>query len=223
MATVRQAVPLPMESVMDLSRRKVVGLAGAAMAAPGLAFADDAPAGPAYADVTGALANLQFEMTLASSGESVTAARFMGHPVILYFGFTRCTDTCPLTMENAAKLVRRMGAKGKDLRVLFVTIDPVYDTLARLKAYMANFGAAPVFDGLRGTPVQLAAMAKLYGVQYSAVTSADAPDPVAGITHSEAVYGFGPDGVAHYILGTLAEDKADINLVAGLMTPLVKT
>jgi hypothetical protein len=60
-------------------------------------------------------------------------------------------------------------------------------------------------------------------VQYSAVTSADAPDPVATISHSDAVYGFGPNGAAHYILGTLAEDKADINLVAGLMAPLVKT
>lgn len=223
MAVVRHAAPLPMESVMRVTRRKVFGLAGAALAAPGLAFADDAASGPAYADVTGALPDLQFEMTLASTDETVSAARFKGHPVILYFGFTRCTDTCPLTMQNAARLVRHMGAKGTDLRVLFVTIDPVYDTLARLKDYMANFGAAPVFDGLRGTSAQLAAMAKLYGVQYSAVTSADAPDPVAGVTHSEAVYGFGPDGAAHYILGTLAETKADVNLVAGLMAPLAKS
>ncbi|MDE8348572.1 MAG: SCO family protein [Acidocella sp.] len=186
----------------------------------GLAWADD---GPAYADIAGELPNLQFEMILASSGAPVTAADFAGHPVILYFGFTRCTDTCPLTMENAAKLVRKMGADGQQLRVLFVTIDPAYDTPAVLKKYLENFGVAPVFDGLHGTIAQLAALAKRYGVEYTAVTSADAPDPVSGITHSDAVYGFGPSGKARYILGTLAQGKANIDLVAGLMKPLLKT
>ena len=203
-----------------LTRRQGLMLAGSAALRPaGLAWADD---GPAYADIAGQLPDLQFEMTLASSGAVVTAADFTGHPVILYFGFTRCTDTCPLTMENAAKLVRKMGADGQQLRVLFVTIDPVYDTPMVLKKYLTNFGPAPVFDGLHGTSVQLAALAKRYGVEYTAVTSADAADPVAGITHSDAVYGFGPAGKAHYILGTLAQGKADIALVAGLMKPLVK-
>jgi protein SCO1/2 len=195
----------------------------APLLAPGLSWADDdQPSGPPYADIRGQLPNLNFNMNLASTGAPVSAAHFAGHPVILYFGFTRCTDTCPLTMENAARLVRRMGAAGQDLRVLFVTIDPVYDTLPRLKSYMANFGAAPVIDGLRGSPEQLAAMAKLYGVQYTAVTSADTPDPVANISHSVAVYGFGATGQARYILGTLAEDKPDLAAVASLMTPLTK-
>ncbi len=203
-----------------LTRRQGLVLAGAATLWPaGFALADD---GPAYADITGQLPDLRFEMTLASTGAVVTAADFAGHPVILYFGFTRCTDTCPLTMENAARLVRKMGADGQQLRVLFVTIDPAYDTPMVLKKYMANFGAAPVFDGLHGTSTQLAALAKRYGVEYTAVTSADAPDPVADITHSDAVYGFGVSGKAHYILGTLAQGKADIDLVAGLIKPLVK-
>jgi protein SCO1/2 len=205
-----------------LSRRHALALAGAAIASPAFADDDDAPAGPPFADVSGQLPDLHFTMNLASTGETVTAAHFRGHPVILYFGFTRCTDTCPLTMENAMKLVRKMGPAGQDLRILFVTIDPVYDTLPKLKAYMENFGPAPVIDGLRGTHEQLQAMAHRYGVQYTAVTSADTPDPVAGITHSVAVYGFGRQGKAKFLLGTLAEDKADIATVAGLMTPLTK-
>jgi protein SCO1/2 len=205
-----------------LSRRQVLALVGVAVPA-GLAFGDDdGLSGPPYADVAGQLPDLAFDMTLASSGAAVTAADFHGHPVILYFGFTRCTDTCPLTMENAMKLVRRMGKAGQDLRILFVTIDPVYDTLPRLKAFMADFGPAPVMDGLRGTDAQLQAMAKRFGVQYTAVTGADTPDPVAKISHSVAVYGFGSQGEAKFLLGTLAEDKADIATVAGLMTPLTK-
>ncbi len=207
-----------------LIKRRGVMMGGALAAAlPRFVLADDdQPSGPPYADIKGQLPALRFDMNLASTGAPITAAHFAGHPVILYFGFTRCTDTCPLTMENAARLVRKMGAAGQDLRVLFVTIDPVYDTLPRLKTYMANFGPPPVIDGLRGTNAQLQAMAKLYGVQYTAVTSADTPDPVANISHSVAVYGFGPNGQARYILGTLAEDKPDLATVASLMTPLTK-
>jgi len=214
-----------MPNALLMKRRDLLRSAGAAglLIPGGFALADDdAPAGPPFADVTGQLPDLQFNMTLASTGAPVTAAHFAGHPVILYFGFTRCTDTCPLTMENAARLVHRMGAAGQDLRVLFVTIDPVYDTLPRLKTYMANFGPAPVIDGLRGSNAQLASMAKRFGVQYTAVTSADTPDPVANISHSVAVYGFGPGGKARYILGTLAADKPDLATVATLLTPLTK-
>jgi cytochrome oxidase Cu insertion factor (SCO1/SenC/PrrC family) len=79
-----------------------------------------------------------------------------------------------------------------------------------------------VIDGLRGTTAQLQDMAKRYGVNYTAVTGADTPDPVANISHSVAVYGFGPRGQAKFLLGTLAQDKADIATVAGLMTPLTR-
>jgi protein SCO1/2 len=210
---------------MQITRRHALfGGASSALFGGQLAFADDdQPAGPPYADITGQLPDLEFTMTLASTGAVVTAEHFAGHPVILYFGFTRCTDTCPLTMMNAARLIRKMGPAGQKLRVLFVTIDPVYDTLPRLKAYMANFSAPPVMDGLRGTNEQLAALAKRYGVQYTSVTSADTPDPVAGITHSIAVYGFGPTGKAKYILSTLADNKPDLAAVAKLMTPLISS
>jgi protein SCO1 len=208
---------------MQITRRHTL-IAGASFIALGknAAYADDdQPSGPPYADVTGQLPDLKFTMNLASTGALVTEKDFAGHPVILYFGFTRCTDTCPLTMENTARLIRKMGPDGQKLRVLFVTIDPVYDTLPRLKTYMSLFGAPPVIDGLRGSNEQLAAFAKLYGVQYTSVTSADTPDPVANITHSVAVYAFGPTGKAKYILGTLAEAKPDFATVAKLMTPLV--
>ena len=208
---------------MWISRRQLVTNSAAAALLAGPVFADDdVPAGPPYADIKGQLPDLRFNMNLASTGAPVTAAYVAGHPVILYFGFTRCTDTCPVTMENAARLVRNMGAAGQDLRVLFVTIDPVYDTLPRMKTWLANFAAPPVMDGLRGTLSQLHAMAKLYGVQYTAVTSADTPDPVANISHSIAVYGFGSHGQARYILGTLAADKPALGTVAALMTPLIK-
>ncbi len=205
-----------------LTRRSALTLAAATalLGRPALAD-DDSFTGPPYAGVSGQLPDLDFNMRLASTGAPVTAAHFAGHPVIMYFGFTRCTDTCPLTMYNAGKLVQRMGADGQKLRVLFVTIDPVYDTLPRLKTYMQNFGSPPVFDGLRGDNAQLAAMAKRYGVQYTAVTSADTPDPVSDISHSIAVYAFGRDGRVQYIIGSLAAPNPQFGKLASIMKPLV--
>jgi protein SCO1/2 len=204
-----------------LTRRALGGLC-AASAIGGLVRSARAKDAPPSVNVSGAFPKLQFDMTLASTGKSVTGADFHGHPVILYFGFTRCPDTCPLTMHNAAELVKSMGKLGTKMRVLFVTVDIEHDTLPLLKAYMANFGAPPVFDGLRGTAAQTAAFAKRYGVGYSAPASPDAPDPVSAISHTDAIYAFGPDGAARYIIGSLADARPDLPAIAGIMRPLAR-
>ncbi|MGC8468387.1 MAG: SCO family protein [Acetobacteraceae bacterium] len=155
-------------------------------------------------NVTGAFADLAFTMTRSSDGKTVTAADYRGKVVVVYFGFTRCPDTCPLTMFNIARALRHMSpAAARKMAVLFVTIDLAYDTLPRLKAYMAKFGPAPQFDGLRGTPAELSTMAKRYDVSYTAPSNAASPDPVAAISHSAAVYAFDPRGRARLLLGML--------------------
>uniref|UniRef100_UPI000D0B4439 SCO family protein n=1 Tax=Escherichia coli TaxID=562 RepID=UPI000D0B4439 len=59
---------------------------------------------------------------------------------------------------------------GKDcdrLQGIFVTVDPERDTPEVLKAYMANFD--PSFLALRGSPEQLAAVAKDFKIYYKKV------------------------------------------------------
>lgn len=198
------AVTLP----AAFTRRRFGLLLGSAVALPlAPAFAANLPPG---ANVKGLLPNLTFTMTRSSDGKVVTGADYRGYVVVLYFGFTRCPDTCPLTMQNAARVLAKMGPLAKRVRVLFVTIDLAYDTLPRLKAYLANFGNPPEIDGLRGTPAQLAAFAKRYAVEYQAPTSPDAPDPVSKIGHSAAVYVFDADGRAQQILGRLGSAKPEI-------------
>jgi protein SCO1/2 len=60
-----------------------------------------------------------------------------------------------------------LGKDGDRLQGVFVTVDPERDTPEVLKAYMANFD--PSFLALRGTPEQLAAMAKDFKVYYKKV------------------------------------------------------
>ncbi|MGH7058556.1 MAG: SCO family protein, partial [Acetobacteraceae bacterium] len=51
----------------------------------------------AVVSVRGQLPPLAFTMTRTSDGKKVTAASYRGIVVLLYFGFTRCPDTCALT------------------------------------------------------------------------------------------------------------------------------
>ena len=202
------------------TRRRFALLAAAAATLPLLTTAR--AAAPRSTDVRNRFPSLAFTMTRSSDGQVVTASDFRGRVVILYFGFTRCPDTCPLTMQNAARVLQRMGPLAGQMRVVFVTVDLANDTLPRLKAYLANFGKPPEIDGLRGTPEQLAVLAKRYGVTYTAPSSPDAPDPVSQISHTAAVYVFDAEGHARQIFGTLALGSADIPGIAADLEPLAR-
>jgi protein SCO1/2 len=137
-------------------------------------------------DVSGALPPLAFTMTRASDGKTVTAADLKGKVVLLYFGYTFCPDVCPTTLLNISDMLKSLGKEADDVRVLFVTVDPNRDTLPVLKQYTNAF--APQIVGLRGTPDQLATLAKRYRVSYS-VKPASQGHPYE-VTHSSAVYVF---------------------------------
>ncbi len=141
-------------------------------------------------DMTGALPSLSLTMTRASDGKTVTADDYKGKIVLLYFGYTFCPDVCPTTLLNVSDMLKTMGSRADDVRVLFVTVDPNRDTLPVLKDYTSAF--APQVVGLRGTPDQLATFAKRYRVAYS-VTPAQDGKPYE-VTHGAAVYVFNRAG-----------------------------
>jgi protein SCO1/2 len=167
-------------------------------------FAILAVTGPARAwnstDMTGTLPALDFKMTRALDGKAVTAADYKGKIVLLYFGYTYCPDVCPTTLFNIAQMLKKLGKRADDVRVLFVTVDPNRDTLPVLTRYTEAFGSQVV--GLRGTPDQLATLAKRYRVAYS-VQPASAGHPYE-VTHSAAVYVFDRNGNIKLLFSGLA-------------------
>ncbi|MDE2583298.1 MAG: SCO family protein [Rhodospirillales bacterium] len=205
-----------------LPRRGLVGLlAGLALSA-GLPL--PAAAGfPPGSDVAGDLPPLAFTMRRSSDGKRVTEADYRGDVVMLYFGFSRCPDVCPLTMHNMAEILRRMGKRAGKMRVLFVTVDPVHDTLPRFKSYLARFGPPPEIDGLRGSSVELAALVKRCFVQYRAPTGPDSPDPVSAITHTSYVYTFGPHGRVRDLLAGAGGPGVDFAAMATGFDRLAQT
>lgn len=157
-------------------------------------------------DISGSLPPLSFSMTDAETGKLVSAVDFHGKVTLLYFGYTLCPDLCPTTLTNLADVLKKLGAQAKDVRVLFVTVDPNRDNLPVLKRYVALF--APQMVGLRGTPDELAALARRYRVAYS-VTPAHDGHPYE-VTHSSLVYVFDQNGNARLLVDSMATQKPDV-------------
>ena len=107
-----------------------------------------------------------FAMT-EMTGRPVTDADLRGRPTALFFGFTRCPATCPVTLQVLTNVLGRMGSDADRLAVVFVTVDPDRDTPEAMRAYLGSFD--PHIRGFRGTQAQLAAMAEAYKVQYRRV------------------------------------------------------
>ena len=100
-------------------------------------------------------------------GKDRSIKDFAGKVVVVFFGYTQCPDVCPTSMSELAEVKRSLGADGDRLQGVFVTVDPERDTPEMLAGYMASFD--PTFIALRGTPEQLAAVAKDFKLYYQRI------------------------------------------------------
>ncbi len=106
------------------------------------------------------------ELTLrADSGGLWKLSNQRGETVLLTFGFTHCTDTCPATL---AKLIRLTGSlqRSRDVEIAFVTIDPARDTEQVMHRFLARFGRPGDgrLVGLTGTPAEIERVKTAYHV-----------------------------------------------------------
>lgn len=166
---------------------------------------------PGVTDISGVMPDLRFTMTRANDGADVSEKNYRGKVTVLYFGYTHCPDICPATLTNLSNVLKALGARANDVRVLFVTVDPDRDTNASLKAYVNAF--APQIDGLRGTPDQLTRLARRYRVLYSVTTKNGATE----VMHSDAVFFFDKNGQARLVATSTENTQAlaaDIRRIA---------
>lgn len=215
MSSPRTEQGVPEAFPFRLKRRGITGLVITTWLTPltMLLAGCDQPASWHSMDVSGSAPPLQFTMTRASDGKLVTNADYRGQVVLLYFGYTFCPDVCPATLANLAQILGRLGPEARQVRVLFVTVDPNRDTLAVLAAYVKNF--APQIDGLRGTPDQLESLARRYRLVYS-VTPETKTHPYE-VTHASAIYVFDRSGAARLLVPSLASATPD---TAGIVLDL---
>lgn len=98
----------------------------------------------------------------ASDGSTFDLARYRGKVVVLEFGYTHCTEVCPVSLAALAQARKLLGADAARLQAVFVTVDPARDSVARLHGYLAHFD--PGFIGVTGSAAQVDAVLKAYGI-----------------------------------------------------------
>lgn len=119
-------------------------------------------------------------------GRGVKLSDFRGQFVALDFIYTRCPlpDVCPRLSANFALLQKRFGGK---IRLLSITIDPLYDTPEVLRDYGKRWQADPaIWHLLTGPEDDIRTVAGHFGLVYF---------PEEGvITHTVSTALIGPDG-----------------------------
>jgi protein SCO1/2 len=83
-------------------------------------------------------------------------------PVMLNFIFTTCTTICPVLSATFSQVEQKLGAERERVRMISITIDPEYDTPARLRAYAARYGAGPQMQFLTGKLEDIVAIQKAF-------------------------------------------------------------
>ncbi len=164
-------------------------------------------------DITGVMPDLQFAMVRANDDAPVTARNYRGKIVILYFGYTHCPDECPTTLANLANVLKKFGPRANNVRVLFVSVDPMRDTLPVLKSYVNVF--APQIDGLRGPDNAIASLARRYRVLYNVTAASTGHD--AEIMHSDSAFFFDAAGRARLAMTSTDDTKAIAEDISRLM------
>lgn len=95
---------------------------------------------------------LQFTLT-DHTGRHVTEKDFASGLKLVFFGFTGCSNICPVTLTQLSDVQRTLEQQQQKVKILFVTLDPTHDTPEALAQYLKNFDADIV--GFTGSQQEL--------------------------------------------------------------------
>jgi len=124
------------------------------------------------------------------NGQPTTEAALKGQWNAVFFGFTYCPDVCPGTLQALAAASDQLGPKAKDLKIVFISVDPARDKPEVVKDFLSGDNLPKNILGLTGTPQQVDAAVKAYRAYYKKV--GDGPD--YSVDHSTAIYLMDPKG-----------------------------
>lgn len=85
-----------------------------------------------------------------------------GGPVVVNFIFTSCTAVCPVMTVIFSQVQLALGRDAERPRMVSISIDPEYDTPARLKEYAARHEAGPDWHMLTGSKESILAVARAF-------------------------------------------------------------
>lgn len=151
------------------------------------------------------------------SGRSFDRSRLLGHWSLLFFGYTYCPDVCPTTLQALGRVKKLWDSRAPGApappQIVFISVDPERDTLARLREYVSYFD--PSIVAATGSMEQLTRLARSVGVYFARAESKGA-DGGYLVDHSAQLYLVDPEGRLRAVL----DDPHDPAAFAGVVTTI---
>lgn len=141
-------------------------------------------------------------------GNPRTDRDYRGQFMLVFFGYANCQSICPVGLRRMTAAIDRLGATGKKVQPLLISVDADHDTPENMRGEVRKIH--PRLVGLTGTAEQLEDAAEAYQVESKQVSQT--PDGKPVFAHGSFVYLMGPDGKLATIIPPVLGDAqmADI-------------
>lgn len=125
-----------------------------------------------------------------SDGTPFTRDALLGHWSFVFIGYTFCPDICPTTLSDLRGIYPELKRVDERSQVIFVSVDPQRDDMARLTTYTQFFN--PEFVAVSGSQSNLFPFVRNLGLVYSIVDEHDAKNYL--VDHSASIVLINPKG-----------------------------
>src|SRR5262245_39873139 len=117
-------------------------------------------------------------------GKSFRLSDQRGKVILLFFGYTSCTEACPVILGRINSVFKQLGSDPERALAVFISVDPQRDTIEVLRDYVHYFSAHTV--ALTGKKEEIDAVVKQYGARYEIEKS----DSALGyhVSHTTDIY-----------------------------------
>jgi protein SCO1/2 len=146
--------------------------------------------------ITPPLPKPKFTLTDTSGRPFDFREKTQGYITLLFFGYTFCPDQCPMHMANIGGALKKLPSGVADqVKLVFVTTDPVRDTPAVLRRWLDLFDHR--FIGLTGTETAIEAVQRTAAVPVAQKTGP--ANGNYGVAHANFVLAYSKGNLAHLI------------------------
>jgi cytochrome oxidase Cu insertion factor (SCO1/SenC/PrrC family) len=118
------------------------------------------------------------------NSEKFRLADQRGKVILLFFGYTSCTEACPVILGRVNSVFKKLGPEREKVLAVFISVDPQRDTPQVLREYVKYFSSQTV--ALTGKKEEIDAVVKRYGAKYEIEKS----DSALGyhVSHTTDIY-----------------------------------
>ncbi|WP_246845588.1 SCO family protein [Bdellovibrio sp. ZAP7] len=127
---------------------------------------------------------------------------------LLYFGYAKCPDVCPMALTYTSQAFQSLTEnQKKNVRLIFISVDVEHDTPANVAVYAQNFD--PSFIGLSGTKQNIDTAVKTFAASY--IEEKDTKSYLGySISHTDRIYFLNKNGI---VLDTLPNPRSADSIV----------